>query len=75
VVLIAAGVTIMNKADTTLIPWVVLGATVAVAALFAVQIALRKEVEHDPEEMRELEAERAREAEQGREPVLAGVKE
>jgi uncharacterized membrane protein YfcA len=75
VVLVGAGLTIMNKADTALIPWVIVGATVAVVALFAVQIALRTEVEHDPEEMRELEAERAREAEQEREPVLAGVKE
>ena len=38
----------MNKANTDLVPWVVAGATVAVVALFAVQIALRKEVEHDP---------------------------
>jgi uncharacterized membrane protein YfcA len=75
VVLIAAGVTIMNKANTDLVPWVVAGATLAVAALFAVQIALRKEVEHDPEEQRELEAEREREAERAREPVLAGVEE
>ena len=49
VVLIGAGVTIMNKANTDLVPWVVAGATVAVIALFAVQIALRREVEHDPE--------------------------
>ena len=54
-VLIAAGVTIMNKANTDLVPWVVGGASLAVAALFAVQIALRKEVEHDPEEQAELE--------------------
>jgi uncharacterized membrane protein YfcA len=50
VVLIAAGVTIMNKANTDLVPWVVVAATVAVAALFAIQIALRKEVELDPDE-------------------------
>ena len=50
VVLIAAGVTIMNKANTDLVPWVVVIAAVAVAVLFAVQIALRKEVEHDPAE-------------------------
>jgi uncharacterized membrane protein YfcA len=55
VVLIGAGVTIMNKADTDLVPWVIAGATLAVAALFAVQIALRREVEHDPEEQLELE--------------------
>jgi hypothetical protein len=50
VVLIAAGVTIMNKANTDLVPWVVVIAAVAVAVLFAVQIALRREVEHDPAE-------------------------
>jgi hypothetical protein len=49
-ILIAAGITIMSKADTDLVPWVVVGASLAVIALFAVQIALRKEVEHDPEE-------------------------
>jgi uncharacterized protein len=75
VVLVGAGVTILNKADTSLVPWVVAGATVAVAALFAIQIALRKEVEHDPEEQAELEAEREREEEQRREPVLAGAKD
>jgi uncharacterized membrane protein YfcA len=75
VVLIAAGVTILNKADTDLVPWAIGGATLAVIALFAIQLGLRKEVEHDPEEMRELEAERQREAEQEREPVLAGVED
>jgi uncharacterized protein len=50
VVLIAAGLTIMNKANTDLVPWVVVIAAAAVATLFAVQIALRKEVELDPEE-------------------------
>jgi uncharacterized protein len=75
VILVGAGITIMNKADTDLVPWVVVVATVAVAALFAIQIALRKEVEHDPEEQRELEEERKREAERRREPVLAGVED
>jgi uncharacterized membrane protein YfcA len=77
VILVAAGVTIMNKADTALVPWVVAVATIAVVALFAVQIALRKEVEQDPEEQAELEAEREREAEDraAREPVLAAVKD
>jgi uncharacterized membrane protein YfcA len=55
VVLVGAGLTIMNKADTDLVPWVVAGATLAVIALFVVQIALRREVEHDPEELAELE--------------------
>ncbi len=49
-ILIAAGLTIMSKANTDLIPWVMIAASVAVVALFAVQIALRKEVEHDPDE-------------------------
>ena len=75
VILIAAGLTIMSKANTDLVPWVVAIAAVAVAALFAVQIALRKEVEHDPAEQRELEAEREQEAERSREPVLAGVED
>jgi len=48
IVLIAAGLTIMNKANGDLIPWVMVAAGLAVGALFAVQIALRKEVEHDP---------------------------
>jgi uncharacterized membrane protein YfcA len=75
VVLIAAGVTIMNKADTALVPWVVVIAAIAVGVLFAIQIALRREVEHDPEEQRELEAARRREAEHQREPALAGVED
>ena len=41
-VLIGAGVTIMNKANTDLVPWVVGGAALAVVALFAVQIALHE---------------------------------
>ena len=54
-VLIGAGITIMNKANTDLVPWVVGGASLAVVALFAVQMGLRKEVQHDPEEQAELE--------------------
>jgi hypothetical protein len=49
-VLIGAGLTIMNKSNTDLVPWVVLVAAIAVATLFVVQLALQKEVEHDPEE-------------------------
>ena len=76
-VLIGAGVTIMNKANTDLVPWVVGGATVAVVALFAVQIGLRKEVQDDPEEQRELEEEHEGEleADEKREPVLAAVED
>jgi uncharacterized membrane protein YfcA len=54
IVLIGAGITIMNKANTELIPWVMGAASLAVVALFAVQIALRKEVQHDPGEQEEL---------------------
>ena len=50
IVLIGAGLTIMNKANTDLIPWVVAAAALAVVGLFAIQIGLRKEVETDPEE-------------------------
>jgi uncharacterized protein len=49
-ILIAAGLTIMSKANTDLVPWVMVGASLAIVSLFAVQIALRKEVEHDPDE-------------------------
>jgi uncharacterized protein len=49
-ILIAAGLTIMSKANTDLIPWVMVAASVGIVSLFAVQIALRKEVEHDPAE-------------------------
>jgi len=49
-VLIGAGITIMNKANTDLVPWVVAGASLAIVALFAVQMALTKEVEQDPAE-------------------------
>jgi uncharacterized membrane protein YfcA len=75
VVLIGAGVTIMNKSNTALVPWVVLAAAIAVAILFAVQLALRREVEHDPEEQRELEAARKREADRQRELALASVED
>jgi uncharacterized membrane protein YfcA len=49
-VLIAAGITIMNKANTDLVPWAVGAASLGVIALFAIQLGLRKEVEQDPEE-------------------------
>ncbi len=68
VILIAAGVTIMSKANTDLVPYVMVGASLAITALFAIQIALRKEVEGDPDEQLELErikAERAKRLEAG----------
>src|SRR6266545_6249138 len=65
-VLIGAGITIMNKANTDLVPWVMGGATLAVVALFAIQMALTREVEHDPEEQAELERDAKLEAELAR---------
>jgi uncharacterized membrane protein YfcA len=68
VILIAAGITIMSKANTDLVPYVMVGASLAITALFAIQIALRKEVEADPDEQLELErikAERAKRLEAG----------
>jgi hypothetical protein len=55
VVLIGAGLTIMNKANTDLIPWVMGGASLAIVALFAIQIMLTKEVDHDSDEQADLE--------------------
>jgi uncharacterized protein len=49
-VLIAAGITIMNKANTDLVPWAVGAAALGVVALFAIQLGLRREVEQDPAE-------------------------
>jgi hypothetical protein len=43
-------VTIMSKADGDLIPWAMVAASVGIVGLFAVQIALRREVEQDPAE-------------------------
>jgi uncharacterized protein len=81
VVLVGAGITIMSKANTDLVPYVVAIAAVAVAALFAIQIALRKEVEQDPEEQLELERntqlerELAARAEAKARPVAAAAKD
>ncbi len=64
-ILIAAGITIMSKANTDIVPYVMLGASLAITVLFTVQILLRKEVEGDPDEQVELErvkAERAKRA-------------
>lgn len=78
VVLIAAGLTLMNKANTDLVPWVIAGAALAVAALFAIQLGLRKEVEHDPDEQAErerIERELAQRARARGKPVPAVVKD
>jgi hypothetical protein len=50
VVLIAAGLALLSKADTDLVPYALAVAGVAFAALFGVQALLRKEVEADPDE-------------------------
>jgi uncharacterized membrane protein YfcA len=50
VVLIAAGVALLGKANTELIPWTLAFAAVAFLGLFAIQYMLRREVEQDPEE-------------------------
>ena len=49
-VLVAAGITIMNKANTQVVPYVVVAAAIGIGALFAIQIGLRREVEQDPDE-------------------------
>jgi uncharacterized protein len=59
VVLIAAGLTIMNKANADLVPYVIAIAAVGVGALFALQILLRREVEQDPDEQEWLRQARA----------------
>jgi uncharacterized protein len=54
-VLIAAGVSIMSKANTDLVPYVMVVAALAIGGLFALQILLRKEVEGDPDEQAALQ--------------------
>jgi hypothetical protein len=84
VVLIAAGVTILNKANGEVVPYAIGVAALAFAGLFALQYGLRKEVEGDPDERAELERLRQEEAAKlsvnGRpeakpEPVLASRKD
>ena len=56
-VLIAAGVALLSKANTELVPYALGVAGLAFAGLFAVQMLLRKEVEADPDEQAELQHE------------------
>ena len=81
VVLIAAGVALLEKADTGLVPYALGVSAFAFVGLFALQYLLRREVEADPEEQRELERERrfaaaaGADREAARPPVLAGAKD
>jgi uncharacterized membrane protein YfcA len=68
-VLIAAGITLFHKADTSVLPWALGATALGLGALFAAQLGLRREVEGDREERREVESgERAR-----RRPALVGA--
>jgi uncharacterized membrane protein YfcA len=59
VVLIAAGVALLGKADTDLVPYALAFAALSFAALFGIQFALRKEVEADPDEQEAMRRARA----------------
>jgi uncharacterized protein len=59
VVLIAAGVALLGKADGDLVPYALGFAALSFAALFGVQLALRREVEADPDEQAAMKRARA----------------
>ena len=59
-ILIAAGVTIMSKANTDLIPYVMVGASLAITALFAVQIAAPQGGRGRPRRAGRVEADQSR---------------
>jgi uncharacterized membrane protein YfcA len=59
VVLIAAGLALLGKADTDLVPYALAVAATAFAALFAIQYLLRREVEADPDEQEAMRRARA----------------
>ena len=59
VVLIAAGYALLEKADTTLVPYALAFAAVSFAGLFLIQYLLRREVEADPAEQEWLRRARA----------------
>lgn len=54
-VLIAAGITLFSKADTSVVPYALGATALGLGALFAAQIGFRREVEGDPDERRELD--------------------
>ena len=58
-VLIAAGVALLGKADGDLVPYALGFATLSFAALFGIQLGLRKEVEADPDEQAAMRRARA----------------
>jgi uncharacterized protein len=79
-VLVAAGVALLSKANTELVPYALGFAAISFVGLFAIQFLLRREVEGDPDERAErerierdeqLERELARRAEARRSPALA----
>ena len=55
VVLVAAGLTILSKADTELVPYALAFAVISFGALFLIQWLLQKEVAMDPAEKAERE--------------------
>jgi uncharacterized membrane protein YfcA len=59
VVLIAAGLALLGKADKSLVPYALGFSALAFAALFGVQYALRREVEADPDEQEAMRRARA----------------
>jgi uncharacterized protein len=59
VVLIAAGVALLGKANTDLVPYALGFAALSFAALFGIQFALRREVEADPDEQEAIRRARA----------------
>jgi hypothetical protein len=59
IVLIAAGLALLGKADTDLVPYALGVSALAFAGLFGIQFALRKEVEADPDEQEAMRRARA----------------
>jgi uncharacterized membrane protein YfcA len=59
VVLIAAGLALLEKADTTLVPYALAFAVLSFALLFGIQYLLRREVEADPTDAEWLRRARA----------------